>query len=183
MNRSTPVLIGIVSATVAGSVVAQSPRSWDTRLIAPDERAWFDRHSLVVKKKIMADLQKAKACISVFGKRDGPKDAMTAASLPRPQFYTGLSDGVVVYRTVPGIKGCSSPSTILSQDQPFKELPEAYSGPTRSMRIQALCGAAASRYAAAFNQTRHDEASNVPRGLSNGAARSKIERSLLHSTA
>jgi hypothetical protein len=88
-----------------------------------------------------------------FGKHDGSKDAMIAASLPRPQVYTGLSIGVVVYRTVPGINGCSLPSTILSQDQPFKKLPEVYSGPMRSMRIQTLCGAAASRYAAAFNET------------------------------
>lgn len=153
MNRSTPVLIGIVSAAVAGSVVAQSSRSVNTRLIAPDERAWFDRQPSVVRKKIMADLQTAKACISAYGNRDGSKEAMAAAGLPRPKFYTGISNGVVVYRTVPGIKGCSPGFATASADQLFIELPQAYSGPFRMMRIQILCGEAASHYAAAFNRT------------------------------
>lgn len=153
MNRSTAVLIGIVSATVAGSVVAQSSRSGSTRLIAPDERAWFDRQSSVARKKIMADLQAAEACISTYGKRDGSKDAMAAAVLPRPRFYTGISNGVVVYRTVPGIRGCSPAFTTSGEDQVFTELPDAYSGPFRTMKIQTSCGAAASHYAAAFNRT------------------------------
>ena len=153
MKRITPILIGIVSATVAGSVVAQRSQSGETRLIAPDEKAWFDRQPSAVKKKIMADLQTAKACVSAYGKRDGKKDAMTAAALPRPKFYTGISNGVVVYRTVPGIKGCSPAFTPPSEDQIFTELPEVYSGPFRTMRTQISCGAAASHYAAAFNRT------------------------------
>jgi len=153
MNRITPILIGIVLAALAGSVVAQRSQSGHTRLIAPDEKAWFDRQPSAVKKKIMADLQTAKACVSAYGKRDGSKDAMAAAGFPRPKFYTGISNGVVVYRTVPGIKGCSPAFTTPSGDQFFTELPEAYSGPFRTMRIQTSCGAAASHYAAAFNKT------------------------------
>ena len=152
MNRIAPILIGIVSATLAGSVVAQELRSEGMRLIAPDEKAWFERQSSAMQKKIIADLRSAKACISDYGKRDGGKDAITAAGLSRPRFYTGVSNGVVVYRTVPGIKGCSPAFTNQSQDQLFKDLPEAYSGPPRTMRIQTLCGAAAAQYAAAFNR-------------------------------
>jgi hypothetical protein len=146
-------LLGIVAATLAGTVVAQSQRSSGMRLVAPDETAWFQRQSSAEKRKIIADLKSARVCVSDFAKRNGRQDAMVAARLPDPRFYTRISNGVVVYRTVPGIKGCSPAFTNRSKDQPFKELAEAYSGPPRTMKLQMLCGEAASHYAATFNRT------------------------------
>jgi hypothetical protein len=153
MNRIAPIGIGILSVAIAGSLLAQGSRSEGSRLIAPDERLWFKRQSPAVRKNIMANLQAAKACISTYGKRDAGKDATTAAGLPRPRFYTGISNGVVIYRTVPGVRGCSPAFKSPNQDQLFRELPEAWSGPPRTMRIQISCEAAASKYAAAFNST------------------------------
>ena len=153
MNRIASISIVILSATLAGAVVAQDLRSEGTRLVAPDEKAWFKRQSPAIRKRVVADLRSAKACISDYARRDGVKDAMTAAGLPQPRLYTGVSNGVVVYRTVPGIEGCSPPFANQSQDQLFKNLPEAYSGPPRTMELQRLCGVAASDYAAVFNRT------------------------------
>jgi hypothetical protein len=155
MNRFAPTFIGIVSATLAGSLVAQGLRPGRTRLIAPEEKAWFKRQSPAIQKAVIAELRSAKACVADYSKRDGTKDAMTAAGLSQPRFYSGVSNGVVIYRTVPGIRGCS-PEFInqgQGQDQIFDDLPALWHGPPRGLRGQELCGAAASRYAAAFNKT------------------------------
>lgn len=153
MDRGASIFIGIVSATLAGSLVAQGLRPERTRLIAPDEKAWFDRQSPAIQKAVIAALRSAKACVADYSKRDGVKDAMTAAGLPQPRFYTGISNGTVVYRTVPGIKSCYPAFTAQDPDQLFKYLQDAYAGPPRTMRVQQSCEAAASQYAAAFNRT------------------------------
>jgi hypothetical protein len=136
MDRVAWTFVWIVSTTLTGSVVA-----------------WFERQSPTNQRSVIAELRSAKACVSDYSKRDGAKDAMTAASLQRPRFYTGISNGVVIYRTVPGIKDCSPPFTNQGQDQTFEYLPALWHGPPRALRGQELCEAAASQYAAAFNRT------------------------------
>lgn len=153
MKLITTILLGIMSAAFAGSIVGQVPRSSDMRLVAPDEAAWFQRQSPAMKRKIIADLEKARACISSYATRDARREATVAARSSNPRFYSGFSNGVVAYRTVPGIKGCSPTFTSRSEDQYFTELAEAYSGPPRTMKVQMLCGEAASKYAASFNRT------------------------------
>lgn len=153
MKRVVTILLGIVSAALASTLVAQGQRSSGMRMVPPDETAWFQRQSPASKRKIIADLESARACVSNYAKRDGRKDAVVAAGLPDPRFYTGISNGVVVYRTVPAVEGCSPAFTSRSKDQPFRELAEAYSGPPRTMKLQMLCGEAASQYAATFNRT------------------------------
>jgi hypothetical protein len=134
-------------------VVVAKSQSDGARLIAPDEKAWFERQPPALRKKIIVDLREAQACIAHFSKRDGAKEAAAAAKSSQPRFYTGISNGVHVYRTVPGIKGCFPSFTDTSESGRFRELPEAYSGPPRTLQVQRLCGAAASRFAAAFNRT------------------------------
>lgn len=158
--RIMPVLIGVAFSVLIGSAAVQGQRPNGLGLLAPGEKAWFDRQPDQTKKKLIVDLRDAKACIAEFTARDGVKEAQIAAKSPQPRFYSGVSNGVVVYRTVPGIKGCSP--AFLNQtddrgfkvdDRGFKVLPEIYFGPPRSMHLQNQCAIAASRYAAAFNRT------------------------------
>ena len=153
MKHVVTISLGVMSAAFAGSIVAQGQQSSGERLVAPNEAAWFQRQSTSSKRKIIADLKTARECVSDYGRRDGRKDAIVAAALPGPRFYTGISNGVVIYRTVPAVKECSPTFTGPSENKSFKELAEAYSGPPRRMKLQMLCAEAATHYAATFNRT------------------------------
>ncbi|TGX52372.1 hypothetical protein E5A73_16395 [Sphingomonas gei] len=153
MNRVVMISFAIMSAGSACAISArEQPTTWIS-LIAPEEAAWFKLQPPGAKRKILADLRRARACVAGFAKRDGRKDAVAAARLPSPRFYSGISNGVVVYRTVPAVQGCSPEFISKNEDQHFRELADAYSGPPRTMKLQRLCGEAASTYAATFNRT------------------------------
>jgi hypothetical protein len=154
VNRAAAVLIGLTPAAFAGIVVAQSRSSSDPPLMTAQERASFRRLTPANQKALIADLEHARACISDFAGRDGRKDADAAAKTAGPQFYTGMSDGFVVYSTVPAITDCPLDFTATGTDTPFfRHLPDAYSGPIAWTQVQQRCSGAAIRYALTFNRT------------------------------
>ncbi len=60
MNRFAPTFIGIVSATLAGSLVAQGLRSERTQLIAPEQKSWFERQSPAIQKAVLPSYEAPK---------------------------------------------------------------------------------------------------------------------------
>ena len=153
MKQILTIVLASMAAVSCGTLFAKERQIAATQLIAPEEASWFRKQPPASKPLIIADLRKARICIANYGKRDARKDALKTSMSRSPKFYTGISNGVVIYRTLPGVAGCSPPFSDGKSEGLFEELADAWSGPPRAMRLQTLCSQAASRYAAAFNRT------------------------------
>ncbi len=153
MFRIGSTTLGGALMMLDSSGATREVRSERARLIAPHEMAWFDRQTPARQKVLLVNLRRAETCIATLAKREGGSEARAAVKLPNPRFYTGISDGVVVYAFVPGLDGCPLPLAEQDRKRFYRALPETYSGPVFGLDIQQSCGAAATRYAAQFNRT------------------------------
>jgi len=147
-----PIAIAIL-VLASGSVGALAQkRAASTMLLHPTEREWFARLPKAQQVLQLKALRAARLCIARYATKNGKEDAKSAAKLPGAKFLSGTSNGVVVYRTAPGLDGCSGPSLNLTDDN-FVQLSDAWSGPPYSLGLQVKCSTMANRYAADFNQT------------------------------
>jgi hypothetical protein len=146
-----PIVIALVLVSGSVGALAQK-RSASTTLLNPAEREWFAHLPKAQQALELKALRAAQLCIARYASKNGKEDAKSAAKLPEAKFLSGTSNGVVVYRTAPGLDGCSGPSLNLTDDN-FVQLSDAWSGPPNSLGLQVKCSTMANRYAADFNQT------------------------------
>lgn len=155
------VIAALVLVSGSAGALAQK-RATSTTLLNPTEREWFARLPKAQQVLQLKALRAARLCIARYAAKSGKEDAKSAAKLPGPKFLSGTSNGVVVYRTTPGLDGCSGPTLNLSDDN-FVQVSDAWSGPPYSLGLQVKCSTMANRYAADFNQTLATERPEVLR--------------------
>lgn len=147
------VIVPLVFACLLAAPALTRPRNTaQTNLLDPTERRWFEDLSKAERTRELTALRAAQICVARYRTKNGSEDARVAAKLPEVHFLSGVSNGVVVYRTTPGIDDCSGPS-ISRLDESFVPLDEAWQGPPRSSVLQAKCSTLAYHYAADFNRT------------------------------
>ena len=149
-----PVVIAplVIASFLAAPAVTRIWNSAQAELLNPAEKQWFNGLSKAQKERELKALREAQICVVRYRAKDGTEDARVAAKLKEVHFLSGVSNGVVVYRTTPGIDGCSEPSISLSNDS-FVPLDEAWDGPPRTTALEVKCSTLANRYAADFNRT------------------------------
>lgn len=145
------VIAALVLVSGSAGALAQK-RAASTTLLSPAEKERFAHLPKAQQALQLKALRAARLCIARYATKNGKEDAKSAAKLPGAKFLAGTSNGVVVYRTAPGLDGCSGPSLNLTDDN-FVQLSDAWSGPPYSLGLQVKCSTMANRYAADFNQT------------------------------